>query len=57
MEEYNRCLLPTIVMEGPKPIKKQEQEGQEEERATLTPQEEEAALTMARKNLKTKFKD
>ena len=49
--------MPTIVMEGPKPIKKQEQEGQEEERATLTPQEEEAALTMARKNLKTKFKD
>ena len=55
-EEYNRCLLPTMVMEGPRSVREQEDQDQEE-RALLTPGEEEAALKMARKNLKTKLKD
>ena len=46
-----------MAMEGPRPIKEQEQEDQEEERATLTSQGEEAALMMELKNLKTKFMD
>ena len=55
-EEYNRCLFPTMVMEGPRSVREQEEQDQEE-RALLTPGEEEAALKMARKNLKTKLKD
>ena len=28
-EEYNMCLLPTMIMEGPKSIKEQEEQVQE----------------------------
>ncbi len=40
-EEYNRCLLPMMIMEGPKSIKEQEEQDQEETGPTLMPEEEE----------------
>ncbi len=55
-EKYNWCLLPTMIMEGPRSIKEQEERDQEEARPTLMPEEEEIALTVATKNLEARLK-
>ena len=50
-EEYNRCLLPIMRMEGPKPLRVQEEEaGKVME--PLSRAQEEKALVMARNELK-----
>merc|ERR1712082_548265 len=53
-EEYNRCLLPRMIMEGPKPIRAHEEEFRLAEKS-LSQVEEEHALLNAKRVLKTKL--
>ena len=53
-EEYNRCLLPRMSLEGPKPLRVQEEQHREEVKQ-LTRGEEEGALLNAKKGLKAKL--
>ena len=55
-EEYNRCLLPSISLEGPKPIRVQEEEERVKNQGMLLDKtREEQALWEAKKNLKGKL--
>ena len=54
-EEYNRCLLPRMILEGPKPMMVQEQEHRDKQEQTLTVRQEEQALLCAKKTLKAKL--
>ena len=51
-EEYNRCILPTILMQGPKSIRAQEEDDKLEQKETLTQTQVEEALLEAKKTLK-----
>ena len=54
-EEYSRCVLPTLVAEGPK--KQSVQQLQEPKLSVLSPAEEEAALQQARESLKKRVRE
>ena len=55
-EEYNRCLLPTMTMVGPKSIRVQEREDNSRDQGRgLTQEQEEKALLEAKKALKAKL--
>ena len=54
-EEYNSCLLPTMLMEGPRPIREQEDQDVGKGAPSITLEQEEEALNQARKDLKTRL--
>ena len=54
-EEYNRCLLPRMVLEGPKPLRVQEAEYRANPPEPLSLEEEERAILAAKKALKSKL--
>ena len=55
-DEYNRCLLPTLHVEGHKPLIIQEQENSRKEEP-LTRIEEELAIMEAKKKLKKRLQE
>ena len=54
-EEYNRCLLPRLLLEGPKSVGEQEEGDRERGRQTITQQQEEEALQVARRDHKVRM--
>ena len=54
-QEYNRCLLQRMIMEGPKTMKNQEEEFRRSREDPLTASQEEAALRTAKESLKLKM--
>lgn len=56
-DEYNRCLLQTMIKEGPKSIKHQKQDQRDQNIQALTKGQEEEALNRAKVALKKRIRE